>query len=234
MRCSTDAACSTQLAHAARAAACAPYARRAPMTHSLIAVCIKVVEGVRELVKPGKESDKEHIETQIEKYCAKKELDAKQKKAVRCHCFHRAVLAGRPGCARAEPPAAAPRRSVVLLHVGHQAGGFDAVRDGHAAARHLLPQAAQEEHGAVRDAVPCVAAAVARVVLSSRPPPAGASHTTGPATAAEKVDRGNTDYSKMRIKQLRNILAERGIECVGCIEKSDFVRRCKETEHMEL
>ena len=44
----------------------------------------------------------------------------------------------------------------------------------------------------------------------------------------------NVDYSKMRLKQLRQILRERGVACRGCVEKSDFVRRAKETAHMEL
>ncbi|EEY61405.1 uncharacterized protein PITG_01702 [Phytophthora infestans T30-4] len=46
----------------------------------------------------------------------------------------------------------------------------------------------------------------------------------------------NTDYSKMRVKQLRKILAERGVECVGCVEKSDFIAKIKDTEslHTEL
>ncbi|EGZ20859.1 hypothetical protein PHYSODRAFT_496425 [Phytophthora sojae] len=46
----------------------------------------------------------------------------------------------------------------------------------------------------------------------------------------------NTDYSKMRVKQLRKILGERGVECVGCVEKSDFIAKIKATEslHSEL
>lgn len=46
----------------------------------------------------------------------------------------------------------------------------------------------------------------------------------------------NTDYSKMRVKELRKILGERGVECVGCVEKADFIAKIKETEslHSEL
>lgn len=53
--------------------------------------------------------------------------------------------------------------------------------------------------------------------------------------AAVKTD-ANTDYSKMRVKQLRKILGERGVECVGCVEKSDFIAKIKATEslHSEL
>merc|ERR1711959_279577 len=38
---------------------------------------------------------------------------------------------------------------------------------------------------------------------------------------------------KMRIKQLKEILAERGVACQGCLEKSDFVARVKETADMK-
>ncbi|KAL3658209.1 hypothetical protein V7S43_016839 [Phytophthora oleae] len=46
----------------------------------------------------------------------------------------------------------------------------------------------------------------------------------------------NTDYSKMRVKQLLKILGERGVECVECVEKADFIAKIKETEslHSEL
>ena len=53
--------------------------------------------------------------------------------------------------------------------------------------------------------------------------------------AAVKTD-ANTDYSKMRVKQLRKILGERGVECIGCVEKADFIAKIKATEstHAEL
>lgn len=44
----------------------------------------------------------------------------------------------------------------------------------------------------------------------------------------------DTDYSKMRVKQLKAVLSDRGVDCNGCLEKSDYVKRCKETEHIEL
>ena len=55
-----------------------------------------------------------------------------------------------------------------------------------------------------------------------------------PTAAAIKVERGATDYSKMRIRDLKKILANRGQACVNCLEKSEFVKMCKETEHLEL
>ena len=55
-----------------------------------------------------------------------------------------------------------------------------------------------------------------------------------PHTSAIKVDKENMDYNKLRVKQLKGILADRGVDCEGCLEKSDYVARCKTTEHLEL
>lgn len=41
------------------------------------------------------------------------------------------------------------------------------------------------------------------------------------------------DISKLRVKQLKQILAQRGVECVGCVEKEEFVAKVKDTEHLE-
>ena len=49
-----------------------------------------------------------------------------------------------------------------------------------------------------------------------------------------KVDTANVDYSKMRVRDLKRILANRGVACKNCVEKSEFVKRCKETAHLEL
>merc|ERR1712232_1496747 len=37
----------------------------------------------------------------------------------------------------------------------------------------------------------------------------------------EKLEK--KDLSKLRVKQLKQILAGRGVECKGCIEKSEFI-----------
>jgi len=42
------------------------------------------------------------------------------------------------------------------------------------------------------------------------------------------------DVTKLRVKQLKQILADRGVECEGCLEKDDFVKRVMETAHMDL
>jgi hypothetical protein len=40
------------------------------------------------------------------------------------------------------------------------------------------------------------------------------------------------DISKLRVKQLKKILADRGAECKGCVEKEEFVKRVLDTEHL--
>lgn len=47
----------------------------------------------------------------------------------------------------------------------------------------------------------------------------------------EKLEK--KDLSKLRVKQLRSILADRGVECKGCIEKAEFIKKVQDTEHLE-
>ena len=49
-----------------------------------------------------------------------------------------------------------------------------------------------------------------------------------------KTKKGQTDYKKMRVKHLKQILADRGVTCNGCTEKSEFVKKCETTEHLDL
>jgi len=42
------------------------------------------------------------------------------------------------------------------------------------------------------------------------------------------------EISKMKIKDLRLFLADRGLECFGCAEKSDFVEMAKKNKHIPL
>ena len=51
------------------------------------------------------------------------------------------------------------------------------------------------------------------------------------ALSAVKVDK-NTDYSKLRVKQLRRILAERGVGCKGCLEKGCDPEQLTEAVHV--
>lgn len=36
------------------------------------------------------------------------------------------------------------------------------------------------------------------------------------------------DLGALRVSRLREMLAEQGEECVGCVEKSDYVRKLRE------
>lgn len=40
------------------------------------------------------------------------------------------------------------------------------------------------------------------------------------------------DLTKLRVKQLKQILADRGVECKGCIEKAEFIKKVEDTEHL--
>ena len=42
----------------------------------------------------------------------------------------------------------------------------------------------------------------------------------------------DAEIAKMRVKQLKILLKERGVECKGCAEKADLVRRVQETIKM--
>jgi len=50
----------------------------------------------------------------------------------------------------------------------------------------------------------------------------------------EKKDGEKVDYGKMRVKELKKLLEQRGTKCVGCTEKPEFVKKCEETEHLDL
>lgn len=53
---------------------------------------------------------------------------------------------------------------------------------------------------------------------------------------AVKVEQAasSEDIKKLRVKQLKRILNDRGVECEGCLEKEDYVKRVLETAHMDL
>lgn len=50
----------------------------------------------------------------------------------------------------------------------------------------------------------------------------------------EKKEGEKVNYAKMRVKDLRTILDQRGVKCTGCTEKSEFVKKCEDTEHLEF
>lgn len=47
-------------------------------------------------------------------------------------------------------------------------------------------------------------------------------------------DSSAQDISKLRVKQLKQILNDRGVDCNGCLEKADFVKKVMDTAHMDL
>eukprot|EP01083_Nonionella_stella_P046672 124955_1 len=46
----------------------------------------------------------------------------------------------------------------------------------------------------------------------------------------EKMEK--KDIKKLRVKQLKAILADRGVECNGCLEKDEFIAKVQATEHL--
>lgn len=54
------------------------------------------------------------------------------------------------------------------------------------------------------------------------------------ALKVEKAEGGSVDYNSMKVKQLKTLLDQRGVRCSGCTEKSEFVKRCQETENLDL
>ena len=49
-----------------------------------------------------------------------------------------------------------------------------------------------------------------------------------PTTTTEPVIDLEQDFGAMRVARLRALLAEQGEECVGCVEKSDYIKKVRE------
>jgi len=43
---------------------------------------------------------------------------------------------------------------------------------------------------------------------------------------------GKPELMKLRVKQLKSILTDRGTECKGCMEKDEFVQKVLDTDHL--
>lgn len=54
------------------------------------------------------------------------------------------------------------------------------------------------------------------------------------ALKVEKKEGEQIDYNSMKVKDLKTILDQRGVKCSGCTEKPEFVKKCQETEHLEM
>lgn len=54
------------------------------------------------------------------------------------------------------------------------------------------------------------------------------------AIQVEKKEGEGVDYNSMKVKDLKTILSQRNVKCSGCTEKSDYVKKCQETEHLDM
>ncbi|KAJ7326056.1 hypothetical protein OS493_028312 [Desmophyllum pertusum] len=45
----------------------------------------------------------------------------------------------------------------------------------------------------------------------------------------KQIDLNTVDLKKLRVKQLKKILSDWDEECIGCLEKSDFIKRIETT-----
>ena len=46
--------------------------------------------------------------------------------------------------------------------------------------------------------------------------------------AEKQIDWKTVDFNKMRVKQLKKVLADWGEDCKGCLEKSEYIKKVKE------
>jgi hypothetical protein len=60
------------------------------------------------------------------------------------------------------------------------------------------------------------------------------SHKFALSSRAEDESTDLPDFAKMRVKELNALLEDRGVTCNGCAEKSDLVKRVKETYHLPI
>jgi len=44
----------------------------------------------------------------------------------------------------------------------------------------------------------------------------------------KQIDWKTVDFNKMRVKQLKKVLADWGEECKGCLEKSEYIKKIKD------
>jgi hypothetical protein len=51
-----------------------------------------------------------------------------------------------------------------------------------------------------------------------------------PAKKAAEEPANASDYNKMKTKDLKALLQSRGIKCIGCAEKEDFIKKLRESD----
>jgi len=54
------------------------------------------------------------------------------------------------------------------------------------------------------------------------------------AVKVAKAEGQATNYNTLKVKELKQILDQRGVKCSGCTEKAEFVKKCQETEHLDI
>lgn len=75
-------------------------------------------------------------------------------------------------------------------------------------------------------------AAVALVLGGAAP--AHAEEEAAAADADAETPTEMPNFSKMRVKELRAIVEDRGMQCKGCAEKADYVERAAEVYHLPI
>lgn len=63
---------------------------------------------------------------------------------------------------------------------------------------------------------------------------AGAAPARADDTAEDAPASDVPDFSKMKVRELLTILADRGLECRGCAEKADYVAMARDNYHLSV
>jgi hypothetical protein len=150
---------------------CRRVTQRSYDSHIIIAVCMKVMQEVRDTLAKDDQKDKPKIEAALGKYCARDDLSAKEKKI----CYY-----------------------------------VDPIKRDVAQPFSL---------GMPVDRL-CKRINKSNTEICSVKFP----------VKTENLE--TKDLTKLRVKQLKSILTDRGVECKGCVEKDEFIKRVQETEHL--
>uniref|UniRef100_A0A7S1FUV6 Mesencephalic astrocyte-derived neurotrophic factor homolog n=1 Tax=Corethron hystrix TaxID=216773 RepID=A0A7S1FUV6_9STRA len=140
--------------------------------HSLLLVCIKVIQDIRDMLDKEDWSKKPMVEEAMAKYCANKELPPREKKV----CYYIDPIKRDV----AQPFSTGMPVDKVCKRINQKNAEVCGVK------------------------FPIKSAAMPK-----------------------------EDIAKLRVKALKKILADRGVECKNCVEKSEYVNRVIETAHLD-
>lgn len=190
-------------------------------------MCIKVVEDVYQTVPEDQRKDRDAIESALGEYCkrGKSKLNSKERKA----CYYMVDIKRKVS----DPLARGLPASRVCKKLKKANQELCEMRFR---ALPPPPPPAARQHTARTPAFVLKPRGCPELTCAAPPSPlavVSCCYSSRVHRAAVKVDK-NTNYKKLRVKQLKAILRNRGVECTGCLEKSDYIRRVKETEHMDL